>query len=100
MVGGDSDEKEVDTVESYNILKNRWTQLPCNLPDIYTFGITVVSIKLRFVYGFGGYSCDEGCPPYERFLKLDTLNSNNEWDYIDIENPLSQNGFNYGVFPI
>jgi hypothetical protein len=99
VVGGDSDEKEVDSVERYDLLRDRWSQLPCSLPDTYTFGITVVAIKLRFVFGFGGYSRDEGCPPYERFLRLDTL-TNTAWQSLYIQNPLFNAGFNYGVFPI
>ena len=63
----------MDTCERYNRLQNTWKQLPCDINDTYTEDITLVAIKKRFIYGFGGLDEDaKTCENQQDFYKLDT----------------------------
>jgi len=56
VVGGfpDEEEKALKTSENYDILKNKWTTLPCTFPDDYSVNMTIKTIKKRFIVTFGG----------------------------------------------
>ena len=54
VVGGRNEEKgDLSTTERYDMLENKWTELPCSIKGGYTAGLTVVPAKNRYIYGFG-----------------------------------------------
>ena len=73
--GKDRKNMVIKSCEKYNILYDEWQTLPRaqNLPDDYNLGMTFISVKLRFVYGFGGRDVGKMTPDtdVERVMRLD-----------------------------
>lgn len=78
----------VDTCEQFNILTNKWIQLPitCNVPNSYSLGITADQAAKRYIFTFGGATIIYKTPNKERIQQLDTLKPNKGWRIIQIEN--------------
>ena len=65
----------VPSVEVYNILLDKWTTcIQWMLPDRHSQALTCVSVKKRYIFGFGGWDKDNTSVGrgIDRFLRLDT----------------------------
>jgi hypothetical protein len=70
-VGGNTNK----SCESFDLLTGHWTQMARGLPDAYKEdNKSLLGIKKRFIYGFGGGSILKDAPPSngeERMLRFD-----------------------------
>jgi len=67
--------------ERYHILKNHWAELPltCKIPSAYSVGISCVTVRKRFIFGFGGCNQEFHVPESEIIYRLDTLKLQTGW---------------------
>ena len=102
IVGGSQNGLALNTVEKYNIFTDKWQDLRPRLPDEFSIMITVVTVKKRLIYGFGGFSETRNLQNshHERILRLDTQRPTKPWQSIIVANPCTENAFNYGVIPL
>ena len=101
VVGGYSANcKQLERSTKYDIIENKWKNSD-KLPVDFSIGITIVQVKNRFLYGFGGVNKGNQGPDseIERVLRLDTLKKVG-WLSFTINNPSKLNGLNYGVIPL
>ena len=58
-----------------------------------------MSVKLRFLYGFGGRDQGKMTPDtsVERVMRMDR---DRAWEVFEFDNPANTNGENYGVYPL
>ena len=75
----DNEKSQLSTAQ-YDILTNKWSTLPCILPDEYCFEIAIVPLR-NFLYGFGGctHQNTTPSPATERFLRLNTTRADRGW---------------------
>jgi len=94
----------VRTSECYNMPCNKWTPLTtCSIPDPFTYGISVIAVHQRYIFGFGGSNNlrqgagkDDGTM---RIMRLDILKLERGWRQIYVQSPGKENCFYQGVFP-
>jgi len=98
--GCDGQDYSLYSGEKFDLLKNKWSPTK-SLPDGYSFGITLISIKNRFIYGFGGGNEQFNAlkKGVERIMRLDT-HKQKDWECIQKKNPAKNHGWNYGVYPV
>ena len=75
--GGDAQLKSLRSCEVYHMLHNEWKIMSTELPDICTMGITLLSVKQRFLYGFGSMGTEE------RVIRLDSVKLR-QWEVVEI----------------
>ena len=84
LVGGmGRDFQTAGTVERYNLCDDLWTQLPEQC-DLFTIGVALVTVKSRFVFGFGGFS--DQFKETDVFMRLDTTKLHLGWTSFNIQN--------------
>jgi hypothetical protein len=92
----------VPSVEVYNVLKDKWTTcIEWMLPDRHSQGLTCISIKKRYVFGFGGWDKENKSigRGIDRFMRLDTLKPAG-WQTLSLPNQECGSGIQYAVLPI
>ena len=96
VVGGvlDNLSSEQRVTEKYHIKQDKWDSKCPELPDKYAVGVTTVSVKKRYVYGFGGCDCSLILSDKLRILCFDTLKAQ-KWQSMQMK---TKNGYNFGAF--
>jgi len=85
VIGGiDSKLKTLKTSARFNLLTNKWTQIPNEIPTDLTCGIASAAVKKRFILMFGGknwsnFDCRDDS---EVIIRIDTLNLHRTWTVI------------------
>jgi len=86
LVGGlnnqEGDEGIVKGCERYDVVGDKWQELPKKCDVLYS-GITVDVIKKRYIYGFGGMDWEDilnvPANDCERIMRLDHLKLDKGW---------------------
>jgi len=102
LVGGAGLEMHsVTSCESYNIRTNKWSIMPKSADfDEYTFGVSVVVSKKRYLHAVGGLTRFCELPRKEMIRTFDSLRPQSGWRILNLKRPDHSCGSSYGLFPL
>ena len=99
LLGGLNSNWQVSTTyTSYDVLRDRWTEYTGKSVD-YPLKVTLVGVRKRFVYCFGGRNKQFNLPRRgnEVVCKLDTYKLGRGWEIFILQETALENGTNHGV---
>jgi len=89
VVGGrDNNRKAAYLCERYHTLANKWELLQKNAKfDMYCTNVSIVAVKKRYIFAFGGRNENRDYPINERVTRLDTFIPIFGWKIITFQRP-------------
>ena len=87
VVGGYAQNRElISSCEKYDMFLNKWTELSCNIPDSFSWGMAIEVLKMRYMYGFGEENelWNTENREVENFLRLDILKIEKSWKVLTL----------------